>query len=448
MKLRQIIISMIPMGLLLVAKLAIGQPNDIIVSGSGDIAGTNIQHPNGNIFDQVLLTGPSIKLKAKPGQITRVSFLDENDDIVQVEFSGNGKVAVTLDPTTFIPSATASKYNQPTVSYVKGRPSIKVEEADDGTFLSIFTVGRLNAVNQSLFLPSVNYDGVADVAFLEISGTGLGSVLAANTRFSDDTGFTGINAFGVDVRYRAIIGDVDARGSSVPMLIFGQGSRFENDGGALLIAGGDLVQSNGENVVVAFTGNNGGFNTIRSQPNVKSDGTLQSAKLIRATFSNLSGQIISVSGDVHSEPSQPIGFAPDSLNGKSYDLLSDLYPDIPETYTFEGNVSGSYINTADFVWEFVRISGFSTGTFIYRKDTNDPNKAFLNVDIEFYSLTFSNILTLSGSPEQLSAELLTPFPTSSEGTFYFTSPTRGTAVSILRYTDGSVDSGSGIFIER
>ena len=148
MKLRQIIISMILMSLLLVAKLAIGQSNDIIVSGSGDIAGTNIQHPNGNIFDQVLLTGLSIKLQAKPGQITRVSFLDENDDIVQIEFSGNGKVTVTLDPTTFTPSANASKYNQPTVSYVKGRPTIKVEEADDGTFLSIFTVGRLNAVNQ------------------------------------------------------------------------------------------------------------------------------------------------------------------------------------------------------------------------------------------------------------------------------------------------------------
>ena len=39
-------------------------------------------HPSGNIFDQVLLTGQSIKLQAKAGQITRVSFMDEDEDIV------------------------------------------------------------------------------------------------------------------------------------------------------------------------------------------------------------------------------------------------------------------------------------------------------------------------------------------------------------------------------
>ena len=47
----------------------------LVLEGSGDIAGENIQHPNGNVFDQVLLTGESIQLQAKPGQITRVSFM-------------------------------------------------------------------------------------------------------------------------------------------------------------------------------------------------------------------------------------------------------------------------------------------------------------------------------------------------------------------------------------
>ena len=64
----------------------------------GDIAGENIQHPNGNVFDQILLTGESIQLQARPGQITRVSFMDETEDIVQVEFSGTGTFTVTLDP--------------------------------------------------------------------------------------------------------------------------------------------------------------------------------------------------------------------------------------------------------------------------------------------------------------------------------------------------------------
>ena len=77
----------------------------LVLEGMGDIAGENIQHPNGNIFDQILLTGESIRLQARPNQITRVSFMDENEDIVQVEFSGAGTFTVTLDPATFLPPA-------------------------------------------------------------------------------------------------------------------------------------------------------------------------------------------------------------------------------------------------------------------------------------------------------------------------------------------------------
>ena len=61
----------------------------LVAEGSGEIAGENIHHPNGNIFDQILLTGESITVKAREGQITRVSFMDENEDIVQAEFSGS-----------------------------------------------------------------------------------------------------------------------------------------------------------------------------------------------------------------------------------------------------------------------------------------------------------------------------------------------------------------------
>ena len=38
----------------------------LVLGGLGVIAGTDIRHPNGNVFDQILLTGPSIKLQAKP----------------------------------------------------------------------------------------------------------------------------------------------------------------------------------------------------------------------------------------------------------------------------------------------------------------------------------------------------------------------------------------------
>ncbi len=100
---------------------------DLILDGSGYVAGENIQHPSGNTFDQVLLTGRSIKLKAKPGRVTRVSFMDINGDIVQVEYSGAGTFTVTLDSTTFKPPAYPSRYNQ-SIRYVTGKPSIVIEE--------------------------------------------------------------------------------------------------------------------------------------------------------------------------------------------------------------------------------------------------------------------------------------------------------------------------------
>ena len=83
--------------------LLFAQP--LVLDGTGDIVGENIQHPSGNVFDQILLTGETIRLQAKPNQITRVSFMDETEDIVQVEFSGAGSFTVTLDPATFLPAA-------------------------------------------------------------------------------------------------------------------------------------------------------------------------------------------------------------------------------------------------------------------------------------------------------------------------------------------------------
>ena len=134
----------------------------LIEDGSGEIAGENIQHPNGNIFDQILLTGQSITVKAKEGQITRVSFMDENEDIVQVEFSGSGTFTITLDPATYKPAALPARYNQD-VKYVTGKPSVVIDGADANTFFSIFTVGSINAVNQALFPEGQVYDAQADV---------------------------------------------------------------------------------------------------------------------------------------------------------------------------------------------------------------------------------------------------------------------------------------------
>ncbi len=268
----------------------------LVLDGSGDIAGEDIQHPNGNVFDQVLLTGETVQLQAKPNQITRVSFMDEDEDIVQVEFSGAGSFTVTLDPATFLPPAIPPRYNQE-VLYVTGKPSIVIEGADANTFFSVFTVGRINAVNQALFPEGQVYDAEADVTLVEvINSTGMGGMQLSNTVFSGSTGKVGIDARGVPIAVRLTVGDIDANGDAVPHLLFGTGSFTVPAGNpGLRITGGDLAQTNDAAIVVAPSGSTTpGFNTMITQNNFKSDSTPQPTQSIDATFANVDGQEISV----------------------------------------------------------------------------------------------------------------------------------------------------------
>ncbi len=269
----------------------------LVLDGSGDIAGENIQHANGNVFDQILLTGESVQLQAKPGQITRVSFMDETEDIVQVEFSGNGTFTVTLDPATFLPPAVPPRYNQ-AVEYVTGKPSVVIDGADANTFFSIFTVGRINAFNQALFPEGQVYDAQADVALVEVvNSTGMGGVQLSNAVFSGSTGKVGFDARGVPIAVRLTVGDIVADGDAVPHLLFGEGSftvPASNPG--LRITGGDLLQTNGASIVVAESGSTTtGFDTLITQNNFKSDETPQPTLSIDATFANEDGDAIEVS---------------------------------------------------------------------------------------------------------------------------------------------------------
>ena len=260
----------------------------LVLDGTGDIAGENIQHPNGNVFDQILLTGESIQLQARPNQITRVSFMDETEDIVQVEFSGAGSFNVTLDPATFLAPAIPPRYNQ-AVEYVTGKPSVVIEGADANTFFSIFTVGSINAVNQALFPEGQVYDAQADVTLVEvINSTGMGGMQLSNTVFSGSTGKIGVDARGVPIAVRLTVGDIDADGDAVPHLLFGEGSFTVAAGNpGLRITGGDLEQTNGASIVVSESGSTTrGFDRLITQNNFKSDNTPQPTRSINATFVN------------------------------------------------------------------------------------------------------------------------------------------------------------------
>jgi cyclophilin family peptidyl-prolyl cis-trans isomerase len=221
----------------------IGVTSSAKVVGAATEVGPNIKHPNGNVYDQLLLTGAAATVTADAGQITRLSYVDPNDDIVQVEFSGAGALTLVLDDAAA--PAVSTLYNQAGVSYVKGRASIVIAGANESTYVSVFTVGRANAVNQGLFRTDVVYDGVADLNSLSIlSANGkFGGIFTGDVRYAATKGLAGVFAPGVQVAGRATVGDVSAEASAIPVLVFGQADDAR-------VTGGDLLQGNAHAVQV------------------------------------------------------------------------------------------------------------------------------------------------------------------------------------------------------
>lgn len=249
----------------------------------------DIVHPNGNVYDQVLMSTEKITVQADPGQITRVSFLDENDDIVMAELSGSGALEVIIDPVTFQNAAPPVKYNQPDVSYVKGRARFKITDAKSDTWFSVFSLGSLNVIKTNLLKDDVTYDGIADVASLEIiNSEEMGGILAGNSVFSNTKLNVGIAASAVRVLNRVIIGDIDARGTAFPVLSFDPGSQF----GQLIVAGGDLVQTNETAINLNSNSGGPGFSSIITQANFRSNGNPMLAGTIDAQFSVANQPII------------------------------------------------------------------------------------------------------------------------------------------------------------
>jgi len=215
------------------------------VTGAGTEVGQNIILPsNGYTYDQVLMQGASVTITADPGQITRTSFVDLNDDIVQVEFSGAGTLTITLDQASG--PAVAVNYNQPDVAYMKGHAAIVILGANETTNVAIFSVGRLTAANPALLKGGVTYDGVADLAYLAILTTDgrFGGVRTADASYFATDGVTGIYAPGVQFGGPVYVGDISASGNASPVLLLGSASDVR-------VTGGDLWQANGQPVQVS-----------------------------------------------------------------------------------------------------------------------------------------------------------------------------------------------------
>jgi outer membrane protein assembly factor BamB len=251
--------------------------------GDASEIGADIPHANGNIYDQVLLQGMAATITTDPGQVTRISYVDLSNDIVQVEFAGAGTLSLVLDNASG--PAPAVNYDQPSISYMKGHAGIVITGADETTNVSVFSVGRITAVNQALFKPDVTYDGMADLAYIAIASANgkFGGVRAANASFLATKGITGIYAPGVSFTGPVRVGDIAASDTAAPVLVLGSASDT-------LITGGDLLQPNNRPVVVA------GIVQLKFVAGTTSHGTLLIAQTNRAQLEqdnvNVTAQVV------------------------------------------------------------------------------------------------------------------------------------------------------------
>lgn len=214
------------------------------MGGQGKVVHADILHPNGNVYDQILITGESLTVAADVGQIVRVAFIDLTNDIVQCEFSGSGTMRIDFDPSTFSSPAPPVNYVQPSVKYAKGLASITLEGTDEFSSVAIYTIGTATSNYPALFKDDVIYDGLADIAVLKILGSDISNIFTGDVRYSAKSGITGVDAAGTKIHGRLVLHDIDALEDAQPVLRIADDSPLSLDEGSVLIAAGDLHQSN------------------------------------------------------------------------------------------------------------------------------------------------------------------------------------------------------------
>ncbi|MBK8475641.1 MAG: leucine-rich repeat domain-containing protein [Opitutaceae bacterium] len=204
-----------------------------------------IRHPaTGNVYDQFLLTGPAGTFTAAAGKIARMSYLDSNDSIVQVEMSGAGAITVVLDNATG--PMDPSLYNQAGIQYMKGKATIILAGADATSHFTIYSVGT--ATNPGVTRAGTAYNGWADVAAAGISSTDgkLGGIHQGNVSYNAALGYTGIYAPTVTaVGGLVVVHGIAASADAIPYLYFATGGLVK-----VKIAGTALAQPNTDSLIV------------------------------------------------------------------------------------------------------------------------------------------------------------------------------------------------------
>ena len=379
------------------------------------------------------MQGAAVSVEADPGQIVRVSWIDGNGDITQGEFSGDGTFTVSLDD--FGAAAEPENYNQPGVEYASGHASITIEGSNSSSNVSVFTVGPTTSHNFGALDTGADLDGVADIARITIvadpsqpGGSTFGGIRTANAMYSDDTGVVGIAADGVQVQSVVLIGDIDARNSGIPTLLFGDSSQF----GTVQVAGGDLAQTNGEAI------NDGGFQTVSFIDGMTSDGVLQPSGTFLGAF--ISGEQRVTALDTSTEINID-GMSQAELDatfaGKTFtediSIVGDLAQyqrisagEFQKSITFDGDYAGSI--TVGTVGGDITFMGSESGRTISSNITAGSLGGSLTFGSDTGAANYSGILRTSS----MAAEAIHVF-----GNF------TGTVTTDGGIGDGSFDVGEG-----
>ena len=196
----------------------------LLVSGKARLVDNSTIY-NRNRYNGFELAGRAATIRSSPGEITRISFLDMDGDLVFAELGSatpTTEMIISLDP--LIGISEPSPYDQPNTRYARGHASIEIRNPGFLTFLSVLSVGNdpdrvdVSLIDRKSFSGRAN--GWADIRLISIKdgSTKIGGINAANVIFSGKEGSIGIDAPEVSVGLFAFVGEMVPRRRALPVI--------------------------------------------------------------------------------------------------------------------------------------------------------------------------------------------------------------------------------------
>jgi len=237
-----------------------------------------------------------------------------------------------------------------------------------------------------------------------------------------------------------VVGELTAGNLAVPLLRLGSGSPLQWDGGAVLVAGGRLLQDNRTPIDVG-SGAGTPLTAIRSVAGRKSNDEMLPAAALQAQFASRNAGGVLVNGIA--QPTR--GYVPESFDELLAEAGFEAFDFGAGTSTrFSGGNNGTYTVTGDTWVEGDAVHFVVSGSYSY-------SAGGANRNVMTFSVTFDRVYLRSGGvvfddTVQHMAELVEEvLPARITAVADFASAVSGTATMTVRYTDGSQDVAGGVF---